>query len=71
MDWLIILGAIVALLGLAGLISSAVIIVKAKRAGLEDDALRDRLGRGMVLNMASLFLSVIGLMMVVMGVFLG
>ena len=70
MDWLVIPGALVALLGLAGLIASAVIIVKAKRAELEDEALRARLARGMVLNMASLFLSVIGLMMVVMGVFL-
>ncbi len=68
MDWLILPGAFLSVLGLVGLIASAVKIVRAKKAGLDDDALRARLGRVMALNMGSLFLSVIGLMMVVIGV---
>ena len=68
MDWLILPGAFLSVLGLVGLIASVVKIVRAKKAGLDDDALRARLGRVMALNMGSLFLSVIGLMMVVIGV---
>jgi len=71
MDWLIILGAIISFLGLIGLVMSAVRIVRARREGLDDDALRARLQRVMVLNMGALFLSVMGLMMVVIGMFLG
>lgn len=71
MDWLIIPGAILTLVGLVGIILSAVKALKARRAGLEDDALRDRLKGIMLLNMAALFASVIGLMMVILGIFLG
>lgn len=70
MDWLIILGALVSLLGLAGLVVSALRIMRARREGLDDNALRARLQKAMVLNMGGLFLSVLGLMMVVVGVLL-
>jgi hypothetical protein len=71
MDWLIVLGALVSLLGLAGLVLSALRIMKARREGLDDDALRTRLQKVMVLNMGALFLSVLGLMMVAVGVLMG
>ncbi len=70
MNWLIIPGAILTLLGLAGIIASAVQVLRARRAGLDDDALRARLKQVMLLNMAALFVSVIGLMAVILGIFL-
>ncbi len=70
MDWLIIPGAILTLVGLLGIIVSAVKALKARRAGLEDDALRAQLKRVMLLNMGALFVSVIGLMLVILGIFL-
>ncbi|CUH82655.1 hypothetical protein [Tropicibacter naphthalenivorans] len=71
MAWLIWTGAAISLLGLIGLIWSIVKVAKARKAGLSDDELRDAVRRVMPLNMGSLFLSVIGLMMVIMGIFLG
>lgn len=68
MNWLVIPGAIVSAIGLVGLIASAVNVVQAKKQGLDEDALRAKLQRVMALNMGALFLSVIGLMMVVVGV---
>ena len=70
MNWLIIPGAILTLLGLVGIVLSAVKVLKARRANLDDDALRDRLQRVMLLNMGALFVSVIGLMAVILGIFL-
>lgn len=70
MDWLIIIGAIVAVLGLAGLVASLLRVVRAKRAGLDDAALKQAVARAMPLNMGSFALSAIGLMMVVVGVIL-
>ncbi len=70
MNWLIIPGAILTLLGLAGILLSAFRVLGARRAGLEDDALRERLRGVMLLNMGALLVSVLGLMMVVLGVFL-
>ncbi len=71
MDALIIAGALVTLAGLAGLVASALKALRARRQGLDDAALRARLQKVMVLNMAALFLSVIGLMMVIAGISLG
>ncbi len=70
MDWLIIIGTLVALVGLAGLVLSALRVLRARRAGLDDDALKDAVRRAMVLNMAAFALSALGLMMVVVGVIL-
>lgn len=71
MDLLIWLGAAVSLVGLAGLIYCIVLAVRAKRAGLEGEEMRARLQRVVVLNMAALLISAIGLMMVIVGIFLG
>lgn len=71
MDWLIIVGAIMSVIGLIGLVASALKVMKAKRAGLEDAALRARIQSAMALNMGALGLSVLGLMCVILGVSLG
>ncbi|HGG06717.1 MAG TPA: hypothetical protein ENK28_14755 [Aliiroseovarius sp.] len=70
MDWLILPGAAISLLGLVGLLASAVKILRARKQGLEDDEMRARIQRAMVLNFAALMLSIIGLMMVVVGILL-
>jgi hypothetical protein len=71
MDILIWVGAAVSLAGLAGIIWCILAIAKARRAGLDDAGLRARLQRVVTINLAALFVSVIGLMMVVIGVMLG
>ena len=70
MDWLIIIGTLIALVGLVGLVISAVRVLRARRAGLEDDALKEAVRRAMVLNMGAFALSALGLMMVVVGIIL-
>ncbi|TNF12104.1 MAG: hypothetical protein EP320_12900 [Rhodobacteraceae bacterium] len=71
MEFLIWAGAGVSVLGLIGILYSIIAVAKAKRAGLPDDALRAKLQKVVALNMGALFVSVIGLMMVVVGIFLG
>lgn len=70
MDWLIILGTLISAIGLVGLVASALRVIKARRAGLEDDALKAAVQSAMVLNMGAFALSALGLMMVVVGVIL-
>ena len=70
MDWMIWLGTMVTLAGLAGLIWCILTVTRAKRAGLSDAALKARLQQVVAMNLGALFLSVIGLMMVVVGIFL-
>ncbi len=71
MEWLVWVGAAVSLAGLLGLVWCIVTAMRARRAGLEDAELRARLQRVVVVNMGALFLSVIGLMVVVIGIMLG
>lgn len=70
MDWLIIIGTLIALAGLAGLVLSALRVLRARRAGLDEAALKEAVRSAMVLNMGALALSALGLMMVVVGVLL-
>ena len=70
MEWLIWIGAAVSLAGLAGIFWAIWLVVKARRAGLDDDALRARIQSVLPLNLIALFVSAIGLMMVVAGVIL-
>ncbi len=63
-------GAAVSLVGLAGLIVSIVRVMRARSAGLSDEDLRKAVQSALPLNLGALFLSVIGLMMVIVGVFL-
>ncbi|WP_299882167.1 hypothetical protein [uncultured Sulfitobacter sp.] len=64
-------GAALSLLGLVGLIWCIVTVSRAKRKKLPDAEMRDVLKRVLPLNLGALFLSVIGLMMVIVGIFLG
>ena len=71
MDTLIWIGAAVTVLGFAGIVWSIVAVMKVRKAGLDDAALRTRLNGILPLNLGALFLSFIGLMMVVVGIILG
>lgn len=71
MQTLIWIGAAVSLAGVAGLIWCIVLALRARRAGLPDAEMRAALQRVVVINMAALAVSAIGLMMVVVGVILG
>lgn len=68
MDILIWSGAALALLGLAGLVWSIATVAGAKRAKLDDNEMRAVLQKALPRNLASLGLSVIGLMAVIVGV---
>jgi hypothetical protein len=63
-------GAGLSLLGLLGLVWCIIRVSRAKRAKLDDDAMRKVIQSAMPLNLGALFLSVIGLMMVIIGIFL-
>lgn len=69
-DLLIWSGALISLGGLCGLVWCIVYIARARRANLSDEALRARLQRAVPLNLGALFFSVIGLMLVIVGIFL-
>ncbi|HSF63228.1 MAG TPA: hypothetical protein VLA78_02500 [Paracoccaceae bacterium] len=71
MEYLIWIGAAIALAGVAGLVWCIVLALRARRAGLSDDALRARLQHVVVLNMGALGVSALGLMCVVAGILLG
>ena len=71
MQALIWAGAALTLLGVAGLGYCVVRTLRARKAGLQDDALRAELQRVVTINLGALGLSVLGLMLVVLGIFLG
>lgn len=70
MEYLILIGAIISVVGLVGLVVSALRVLKAKRAGLSDDALKESVRKAMVLNFGALMLSAFGLILVIVGVIL-
>jgi len=70
-DLLVWTGAAVSVLGLVGLIWCIIRVRRAKREGQDDAAMRATLQSVMPLNLGALFLSVIGLMIVSIGVSLG
>lgn len=70
MEILIYIGVLISVIGLIGLILSALRVVRAKRVGLDDDGLRDAVRRAMVLNFGALMLSAFGLILVIVGVIL-
>jgi hypothetical protein len=70
MDILIWAGALISALGLAGILYCIVIVTRAKRAGLTDEALRVKMQKVVALNLGALFTSIIGLMVVVVGIVL-
>lgn len=64
-------GAALSLLGLLGLIWCIIRVMRAKKAQLSDDDMRSTLQSVLPLNLGALFLAVLGLMMVIVGIFLG
>lgn len=68
MEWLIWVGTAISLVGLAGLILSIIRVAGLKKQNLPDEELRSAVQKVMPLNLGSLFLSVIGLMTVMVGI---
>ena len=64
-------GAAVSVAGLIGLMWSVMRVMQAKRQKLDDDALRAVVQKVLPYNLGALFLSVIGLMLVMLGLTLG
>ena len=71
MEIIIWIGAALSLLGLCGIVYSMVAVAKAKRANLPDEELRARISKIQPVNLVALFVSMIGLMAVIIGVMLG
>jgi Flp pilus assembly protein CpaB len=69
LEWLIWAGAAISLVGLAGLVWCIVKVARARRARLPDEEMRAVLKAAVPLNLGALFLSVIGLMLVILGIF--
>ena len=67
MNWLIWSGAALTVIGLIGIIWSVILVIKARRANSNDDALRAAMARIVPVNFGALMVSVLGLIMVVMG----
>ena len=70
MELLIWIGSILSTLGLVGLFWCIKTVLKAKKSAVSDEELRSSLQKVVPLNMASLFLSAIGLMLVILGIML-
>ena len=64
-------GAGLAALGLAGILWCIVTAARAKRARLDDAAMRATMQRVVAVNMGALAASMLGLMAVVLGIMLG
>ena len=64
-------GALVSLVGIGGLVYCVMRALNARRSGLADEAMRAELQRVVVVNMGALAVSALGLMLVVLGIFLG
>ena len=61
-------GALLSVFGLIGLLLSMYKVAKAKKNSTSDQELRESIKAAMPLNLASLFVSVLGLMSVIIGV---
>ncbi len=70
MVWLIWPGAALALLGVVGLAFCIVAAMRARAADLAPEAMKARLQQLVAMNLAALGVSMIGLMMVVIGILL-
>ena len=70
MDLLIWIGSILSILGLIGLFWCIKTVLRAKKLATSDEELRRSLQKVVPLNMAALFLSAIGLMLVILGIIL-
>ena len=70
MDWLIWTGAAVSLAGVGALVWCILFAMRARRAARAEIDLRARLQRAGLVNFGALAVSVLGLMMVVVGIFM-
>ena len=70
-DALVFVGAGLSLLGLLGLVWCILRVTTAKRKKLSDEELRAAVQAVLPYNLGALLLSVLGLMLVVVGIFLG
>jgi len=70
-EMMIWVGAVISLVGLAGILWCIARVARARRVKPDDETMRAVLQSVIPLNMGALFLSVIGLMLVVIGVMLG
>ena len=61
-------GALLSVFGLIGLLFSMYKVATAKKNSISDQELRESIKAAMPLNLASLFVSVLGLMSVIIGV---
>ena len=64
-------GAVLSLAGLLGLVWCILHVMKAHKSGISDEELRNTVQGVLPWNLASLFLSVIGLMLVILGISFG
>lgn len=71
MAWLVWSGAVLTVAGLVGILWSARMVFAARRAAKDDADMRARMQRILPMNLGALFVSVIGLMAVILGVSLG
>lgn len=69
-DILIWSGVAISLLGVLGLIWCILRVSRAKRSDIDDAEMRKVLQSALPLNLGALFLSMIGLMMVILAIFL-
>lgn len=70
MQYLIWGGAALTLLGVALLFWCVLMVIRARKTATNDDDLRARMQKAVALNLGALALSVLGLMIVVLGIFL-
>lgn len=70
-DMLIWGGTALTLVGLVALIWCIVTAMRLRRAGLDEAAFKARMQRVVAVNMGALAASTIGLMLVILGIFLG
>ncbi|NRA99445.1 MAG: hypothetical protein HRU32_06415 [Rhodobacteraceae bacterium] len=70
MEYLVWIGAALTLGGVAMLVVCIMMAVRARNSGLDDDALKERLQKVVVLNLGALAVSGLGLMVVIIGLFL-
>lgn len=71
MEIIVWIGAALSAIGLCGIVYSIVAVTRAKRANLSDEDLRARVSAILPVNLIALFVSMIGLMAVIIGVMLG
>ena len=71
MEMMVWAGAALSILGLAGLIWSILRVMQGRRRTSDDEELRAAVQAVLPYNLGALFVSVIGLMLVILGIFLG